>query len=64
MLFKGKIISQTCCAYFSEIKASKEHNETQLNTLDTQLILTDAIDEIPKDIVLHKVRLMQLNKRR
>ena len=36
---------------FSENKAAKEHNETQLNTLDTELILIDAIDEIPKDIV-------------
>ena len=33
-------------------KPAKEHNQTQLNTLDTQLILIEAIDEIPKDIVL------------
>ena len=38
--------------------ASKEHNETQLNTFDTQLILIDAIDEIDE------VRLIQLNKGR
>ena len=37
---------------FAEKKPAKEHNETQLNTLDTQLMLTDATDEIPKDIVL------------
>ena len=36
---------------FAENKPAKEHNETQLNTLDTQLILIDAIDEIPRDIV-------------
>ena len=34
----------------AENKPAKEHNETQLNTVDTQLILIDAIDEIPKDI--------------
>ena len=37
---------------FAEIKPTKEHNETQLNTLDTQLILIDAIDEISKENVL------------
>ena len=36
---------------FAENKPAKENNETQLNTLGTQLILIDAIDEIPKDIV-------------
>ena len=35
---------------FAENKPGKEHNETQLNTVDTQLILIDATDEIPKDI--------------
>ena len=30
---------------------AKKHNGTQLNTLDTQLILLDATDENPKDIV-------------
>ena len=37
---------------FAERKPAKEHNETQLKTLHAQLILIDAIDEIPKDIVL------------
>ena len=37
---------------FAENKLAKEHNQTQLNTLDTQLILIDATDKIPKDIVL------------
>ena len=37
---------------FAEKKPAKERNETQLNTLDTQLILIDATDEIPNDIVL------------
>ena len=36
----------------AENKPGKEHNETQLNTLDNQLILIDATDEDPKDIVL------------
>ena len=35
---------------FAENKPAKEHNETQLNTVDIQLILIDAIDEISKDI--------------
>ena len=33
-------------------KPAKEHSETQLNTLDSQLILIDVIHEIPKDIFL------------
>ena len=37
---------------FAEKKPAKEHNETHLNTLDTQIILIDTIDEIHKDIVL------------
>ena len=37
---------------FSENKPEKQHNKSQLNTIDTQLILTDATDEIPKDIAL------------
>ena len=37
---------------FAENKPAKEHNEIQLNTLDTQIILIDTIDEIHKDIVL------------
>ena len=38
--------------FFEENNLAKEHNETQLNTLDIQLILIDATDEIPKNIVL------------
>ena len=45
-------------------KPGKEHNETQLNTLDNQLILIDATDEDPKTLFYHKVRLMQLYKER
>ena len=37
---------------FAGKTTAKEHHETQLNTLDTQLILIDVTDEIPKDIVL------------
>ena len=49
---KEKSFPQHVVHMFAESKPAKEHNETQLNTLDTQLILIDATDEIPKDIVL------------
>ena len=49
---------------FAEKKAAKEHNETQLNTLDTQLILIDATDEIPKDIVLSQSRIDAIKQRK
>ena len=49
---KEKSFQQHVVHMFAENKPAKEHNETQLNTLDTQLILIDATDEIPKDIVL------------
>ena len=49
---------------FAEKKAAKEHNETQLNTLDTQLILIDATDEIPKDIVLSQSLIDAIKQRK
>ena len=49
---------------FSENKPSKEHNETQLNTLDTQLILIDAIDKIPKDGVLSQSQIDTIKQRK
>ena len=49
---------------FAESKPAKEHNETQLNTLHTQLILIDAIDEIPKDIVLSQSQIDAIKQRK
>ena len=49
---------------FAENKPAKEHNETQLNTFDTQLILIDAIDEIPKDIVLSQSQIDAIRQRK
>ena len=49
---------------FSENKPSKEHNKTQLNTLDTQLILIDAIDKIPKDGVLSQSQIDTIKQRK
>ena len=49
---KEKYFDRHVVHMFAEIKPTKEHNETQLNTLDTQLILIDAIDEISKENVL------------
>ena len=48
----------------AENKPAKEHNETKLNTLDTQLILIDAIDEIPKDIVLSQSQIDAIKQRK
>ena len=49
---------------FAEKKPAKERNETQLNTLDTQLILIDATDEIPKDIVLSQSQIDAIKQRK
>ena len=49
---------------FAENKPVKEHNETQLNTFDTQLILVDATDEIPKDIVLSQSQIDAIKQRK
>ena len=50
-LLKKKSFPQHIVHVFAK-KPAKEHSETQLNTLDSQLILIDVIDEIPKDIFL------------
>ena len=47
-----------------ENKPAKENSETQLNALDTQLILIDAIDEIPKDIVLSQSHIDAIKQRK
>ena len=47
-----------------ENKPAKENNETQLNALDTQLILIDTIDEIPKDIVLSQSHIDAIKQRK
>ena len=49
---------------FAENKQAKEHNETKLNTLAIQLILIDAIDEIPKDIVLSQSQIDAIRQRK
>ena len=49
---KKKSFPQHVVHMFAENKPAKEHNETQLKNLNSQLIFIDAIDEIPKDIVL------------
>ena len=49
---------------FAENKPAKEHDETQLNTLDTQIILIDTIDEIHKDIVLSQSQTDTIKQRK
>ena len=49
---------------FVENKPAKEHNETKLSTLDTQLILIDAIDKISKDIVLSQSQIDAIKQRK
>ena len=49
---------------FAENKPAKVPNEIKLNTLDTQLILIDAIDEILKDIVLSQSQIDVIKQRK
>ena len=49
---------------FAESKPAKEHNQTQLNTTDTQLILIEAIDEIPQDIDLSQSQIDAIKQRK
>ena len=49
---------------FGENKPAKDDNETQLNTLDSQLILIDVIDEIPKDFVLSQSHINGIEQRK
>ena len=61
---KEKSFPQHVAHMFAENKPAKEQNETQLNTLDTQLILIDATDEIPKDIVLSQSQIDAIKQRK
>ena len=61
---KEKSFPQHVVQMFAENKPAKERNETQLNTIDTQLILIDAIDEIPKDIVLSQSQIDAIKQRK
>ena len=49
---------------FAKNKPAKEHNEIQLNTLHTQLILIDAIDETAKDIALSQSQIDPIKQRK
>ena len=49
---------------FGENKPAKDDNETQLNTLDSQLILIDVIDEIAKDFVLSQSHINGIEQRK
>ena len=62
--FKQNLVPQHLVHMFAENKPAKQHNETQLNTLDSQLILIDAIDEIPKDIVLSQSQIDAIKQRK
>ena len=61
---KEKSFPQHVVQMFADNKPAKERNETQLNTLDTQLLLIDAIDEIPKDIVLSQSQIDAIKQRK
>ena len=61
---KEKPFPQYVVHMFAENKPAKEHNETKLNTLAIQLILIDAIDEIPKDIVLSQSQIDATRQRK
>ena len=61
---KVKYFAQHVVHMFAENKPAKQHNETQLKTIDTQLILIDAIDEIPKDIVLSQSQIDAIKQRK
>ena len=61
---KEKSFPQHVVHMFAENKPAKEHNEIQLNTLDTQLILIDATHEIPKDIVRPRSQIDAIKQRK
>ena len=61
---KEKSFPQHVVQMFADNKPAKERNETQLNTIDTQLLLIDAIDEIPKDIVLSQSQIDAIKQRK
>ena len=49
---------------FGENKPEKDDNGTQLNTLESQLILIDVIDEILKDFVLSQSHINGIEQRK
>ena len=57
---KEKSFPQYAVHMFAEKIPAKEHNENQLNALNTKLILM----KFQRILFYHKVRLMQLNKGR
>ena len=59
---KEKSFPQHVVHMFAENKLAKEHNETQLNTVDTQLLLIDETDENPMDIVLSQSQIDAIKK--
>ena len=61
---KEKSFPQHIVHMLAENKPAKEHNQTQLNTPDTQLILIHAIDEIPKDFVLSQSEIGAIKQRK
>ena len=61
---KKKYFPQHVLHMFAGNKPAKEYNETQVNTLDTQLILIDAINEIPKDIVVSQSQIDAIKQRK
>ena len=61
---KEKSFPEHVVHMFSENKPAKEHNETQLKILDTQLILIDAYDEIRKDVVLSQSQIDAVKQRK
>ena len=61
---KEKIFPQNFVHIFAENKLAKEDNKTQLNTLDTKLLLIDAIDESPNDIVLSQSQIGAIKQRK
>ena len=61
---KEKFFPQNFVHIFAENKLAKEDNKTQLNTLDTKLLLIDAIDESPNDIVLSQSQIGAIKQRK
>ena len=62
--FKEKSFHQHVVHMFAENKPAKEHNQTQLNTLDTQLTLIDSIYDIPRDIALSQNQIDAIKQRK
>ena len=49
---------------FAENKPVKNHNETHLNNLNAQLVVINAIDEFPKNIVLSESQIESIKQRK